>query len=354
MSGGVALLALWVALGALASLSLMGLLWPYALLRLVMALLTRSVLWLRSAGAASLPSSGPFVLLCSPLSYLGWLLLLAASPRRLRFLVLAGWGRKGWPGWLLRQAGAIVVRGDAIEAALAQARDAPGAWRGRLPARPGVPHRWRRMAALARAGRAGRPSRPPGVPAPAAGKPARHAWRDLRPQVAAALAQRRGGLLRQDPPRRHAARRGPPGAARAVGGRGHRPRAAPPAGPSPVRPHGRPQRLPHLLDRQQRPRPGHDLRQGLRRGHVPGRAAQAAARRRQRGGRVAAAGAGRGPGQRRPRLFGQDLGQPQLHRQPRRHPLRPAPVRLPARPDRPPVHCQDAPRSGPRGGAAPP
>ncbi|MBY0231457.1 MAG: hypothetical protein K2W96_19405, partial [Gemmataceae bacterium] len=80
------MLALWVALGALAFLLLLGLVWPYALLRLLMAPLTRSVLWLRVSGR--LPA-GPFVLLSSPYNPLGWLLLLAASPRRLRFLVLA-------------------------------------------------------------------------------------------------------------------------------------------------------------------------------------------------------------------------------------------------------------------------
>ena len=64
---------------------------PYTAVWLAMLVLTRSLLWLRSRGRAHVPATGPVLLLCNPLSYLGWLLLLTACPRRVRFLILAGW-----------------------------------------------------------------------------------------------------------------------------------------------------------------------------------------------------------------------------------------------------------------------
>src|SRR5262245_22330842 len=85
--------------------------WPYLGLRLAMAILTRSVMWLRVRGRSCVPRTGPVLLVCSPLSYLGWLLILTACPRRVRFLILAGWTDQGVPGWLLRRAGAITPTG---------------------------------------------------------------------------------------------------------------------------------------------------------------------------------------------------------------------------------------------------
>lgn len=98
-----------IGLSILAALAGLAVCFPYATLRLGMALLTRSALWLRAEGG--LPS-GPVVLACTPLSYLGWLLLLAASRRRLRLLLLAGWARRGISGWLARRAGAILPQGE--------------------------------------------------------------------------------------------------------------------------------------------------------------------------------------------------------------------------------------------------
>jgi acyl-[acyl-carrier-protein]-phospholipid O-acyltransferase/long-chain-fatty-acid--[acyl-carrier-protein] ligase len=103
---------------------------PYAAVRLAMLAVTRSVLWLRAEGRANVPAKGPVLLVCNPLSYLGWLLVLAACPRRVRFVILAGWTGRGLPGWLLRRVGAVVPTGsDSI------AIDDAIAWAGELLAR---------------------------------------------------------------------------------------------------------------------------------------------------------------------------------------------------------------------------
>jgi acyl-[acyl-carrier-protein]-phospholipid O-acyltransferase/long-chain-fatty-acid--[acyl-carrier-protein] ligase len=106
---------------------LLGWLWlrPSLAVRLVMAVLTRSVLWLRLEGRQRMPRDGPVLLVCGPLSYLGWLLVYLASPRPVRFVILAGWTSKGLVGRMLRWAGAIVPRGSdraAVQRCLDDAR----------------------------------------------------------------------------------------------------------------------------------------------------------------------------------------------------------------------------------------
>jgi acyl-[acyl-carrier-protein]-phospholipid O-acyltransferase/long-chain-fatty-acid--[acyl-carrier-protein] ligase len=92
----------------------------------VLALLGRTLFWSRVEGTAQLPRSGPVLLLAGPVNPLAWLHLWAASPRAVRLLMLTGWARRGWIGWLLRRLGAIVPQGDtspAIEAAIQAARE---------------------------------------------------------------------------------------------------------------------------------------------------------------------------------------------------------------------------------------
>jgi acyl-[acyl-carrier-protein]-phospholipid O-acyltransferase/long-chain-fatty-acid--[acyl-carrier-protein] ligase len=110
-----------------AALLLAGWIWPYVGLRLGMAILTRSLVWLRVGGREHVPASGPVLLVANPLSPLAWLLLLAACPRKVRFVVLDGWTNTGLAGRLLRRAGAITPQGtdqEAIGEALRHAREA--------------------------------------------------------------------------------------------------------------------------------------------------------------------------------------------------------------------------------------
>jgi acyl-[acyl-carrier-protein]-phospholipid O-acyltransferase/long-chain-fatty-acid--[acyl-carrier-protein] ligase len=100
---------------------------PDLAIRLVMAILTRSLLWLRLEGRKQIPGSGAVLLACSPLSYLGWLLIYLASARPVRFVILAGWTGQGLAGRLLRWTGAITPQGNdvaAIERCLRDAREA--------------------------------------------------------------------------------------------------------------------------------------------------------------------------------------------------------------------------------------
>ncbi|NBO91411.1 MAG: acyl-[ACP]--phospholipid O-acyltransferase, partial [Planctomycetia bacterium] len=118
--------ALGVAVGIAGLTVLTACVRPYFGLRLLMALIGHSLLWLRVEGRSRMPS-GPLLLLSGKRNFLSWLHLLAASPRRVRFLMLAGWSRAGLVGWLLRRAGAIVPpSGDdaALRQALKQAGDA--------------------------------------------------------------------------------------------------------------------------------------------------------------------------------------------------------------------------------------
>jgi acyl-[acyl-carrier-protein]-phospholipid O-acyltransferase/long-chain-fatty-acid--[acyl-carrier-protein] ligase len=104
----------------LAAVALAILFWlsPRLLLQAFMAIVTRSLLWLRVHDRQRLPGRGSVLLVANPVSYLGWLVLLAACRRRVRFVILAGWTRDPWLGRLLRWAGAITLEGagDAADA----------------------------------------------------------------------------------------------------------------------------------------------------------------------------------------------------------------------------------------------
>src|SRR5262249_53173404 len=111
---------------AVAALLLVGTLRPYVALRMLMAVPSRSLFWLPVGGRQPPPASGPVLLVANPVGPLGWLFFLAACPRRVRFLVLAGWTHHGLVGWRLRRAGAITPAPDdtSAEPALALAREA--------------------------------------------------------------------------------------------------------------------------------------------------------------------------------------------------------------------------------------
>ncbi|MFO0876833.1 MAG: AMP-binding protein [Gemmataceae bacterium] len=120
---GWEILPLLLALVVLAYLLLMWV-WPYQALKVAMALVSRTLIWLHAQERPLVPTSGPVLLIASPVSYMGWLLIVAACPRPVRCLILAGWTEQGLPGWLLRRAQAITARtGDraGLEDALARA-----------------------------------------------------------------------------------------------------------------------------------------------------------------------------------------------------------------------------------------
>jgi acyl-[acyl-carrier-protein]-phospholipid O-acyltransferase / long-chain-fatty-acid--[acyl-carrier-protein] ligase len=89
--------------------ALVPLFWPYGALRAGLTLLSHTLFWLRSRGGEHIPARGGALLVANPVSYLGWLLLLAASPRKIHFLVLAHWTRDPGLRRLLRWTGAVTA-----------------------------------------------------------------------------------------------------------------------------------------------------------------------------------------------------------------------------------------------------
>jgi acyl-[acyl-carrier-protein]-phospholipid O-acyltransferase/long-chain-fatty-acid--[acyl-carrier-protein] ligase len=93
-------------------LSACGWLLPYRALRLGLWLLTHSVYWLRVQGRQNVPAHGGALLVCNHVSYLDWLLLVAAHRRLLRLVVFAGWTKQWGVRHLLKWAGVITIDGS--------------------------------------------------------------------------------------------------------------------------------------------------------------------------------------------------------------------------------------------------
>jgi acyl-[acyl-carrier-protein]-phospholipid O-acyltransferase/long-chain-fatty-acid--[acyl-carrier-protein] ligase len=72
---------------------------------------TRRLYRLEVHGREQLPGSGPALLVCNPAGYLDWLLLLAAQPRPIRFLLFTPWANEGWMGRFVCWTGAVAVDG---------------------------------------------------------------------------------------------------------------------------------------------------------------------------------------------------------------------------------------------------
>jgi acyl-[acyl-carrier-protein]-phospholipid O-acyltransferase/long-chain-fatty-acid--[acyl-carrier-protein] ligase len=119
----------WLAVGTAVLLAL-AVCWfrPYAMLRLGLWLATHSLYRLHVAGMVHLPRHGGALLVCNSVSYLDWLLLLAAQRRPIRFVLFLPWARRWWLRHFLRWTGAIAVDGAAgpreVAGALRQARRA--------------------------------------------------------------------------------------------------------------------------------------------------------------------------------------------------------------------------------------
>src|SRR5262245_52326478 len=74
-------------------------LWPAFLPRCLLLLATHTLYRLHVLGRENLPSRGGALLVCNHVSYVDWLLVLAASPRPVRFVVFGAQPT----GWLARR-----------------------------------------------------------------------------------------------------------------------------------------------------------------------------------------------------------------------------------------------------------
>ena len=107
---------------------------PEYLLRFVAFLLTHGVYRFKVRGDEHLPAAGAALLVCNPVSQVDALLLMAASPRSLRFIIDPRSFAVPVPGWLLKLAKAIPVPPQADDPAADAAAWAAALAAGRLQA----------------------------------------------------------------------------------------------------------------------------------------------------------------------------------------------------------------------------
>ena len=101
----------YLGLAALAAalLALLGWLRPMLLVRAALWVVTHSFYRICVRGRENIPRKGGALLVCNHVSYIDWILLLAASPRYIRFVIFAGWTRTFGLRHLLRWAGVIPI-----------------------------------------------------------------------------------------------------------------------------------------------------------------------------------------------------------------------------------------------------
>src|SRR5262249_24490026 len=95
--------------------------YPHWLLRGSLWLITHTVYRLRVTGRQHVPSQGAALLVCNHVSYIDWLLLAAAQPRFIRFVIWAPFAQMWGLRHLLRWLRAIPIDGSAGPRAIVQA-----------------------------------------------------------------------------------------------------------------------------------------------------------------------------------------------------------------------------------------
>src|SRR5262249_8326560 len=64
-------------------------------------------------GRQNVPKKGPVLLVCNHVSYVDWMLIWVACPRRVRFVAWAGWSRNPLLRFFLRVTNSIPIDGNA-------------------------------------------------------------------------------------------------------------------------------------------------------------------------------------------------------------------------------------------------
>ncbi len=106
-------------LNAVVAIYIYGLM-PEFLLRFLSWLLVHSIYRIRTRGASNIPDRGAALLVCNHVSYVDALLLMAASPRPIRFVMDVSIFRVPVLSWLFRQVRAIPIAPARVDAALKQ------------------------------------------------------------------------------------------------------------------------------------------------------------------------------------------------------------------------------------------
>jgi acyl-[acyl-carrier-protein]-phospholipid O-acyltransferase/long-chain-fatty-acid--[acyl-carrier-protein] ligase len=84
---------------------------PGLVLRPLIWLATRTIYRVRMIGAENVPATGPVLLLSNHVTYIDWLLVWHACPRKVRFVAWAGWTRYRVFRWFLRVTDSILIDG---------------------------------------------------------------------------------------------------------------------------------------------------------------------------------------------------------------------------------------------------
>jgi len=106
-------------LNAVVAIYIYGLM-PEFLLRFLSWLLVHSIYRIRTRGASNIPDRGAALIVCNHVSYVDALLLMAASPRPIRFVMDVSIFRVPVLSWLFRQVRAIPIAPARVDAALKQ------------------------------------------------------------------------------------------------------------------------------------------------------------------------------------------------------------------------------------------
>ena len=96
-------------------------LFPYYAMRVFLWLVSHTVYRIRVVGKENVPATGGALLVCNHVSYIDWLLLLAAQRRFIRFVIFAGYARMWLFRRVLRWAGVIPIDAGAGPRAIVEA-----------------------------------------------------------------------------------------------------------------------------------------------------------------------------------------------------------------------------------------
>src|SRR5262245_935173 len=106
----------WADLGVVAGLVglylLAGVFFPGLVLRPLFWLATRTIYRIKTYGTENVPKTGPVLFLSNHVTYIDWLLMWAACPRKVRFVAWAGWTKNPLFRWFLRVTDSILIDGE--------------------------------------------------------------------------------------------------------------------------------------------------------------------------------------------------------------------------------------------------
>src|SRR5947209_5059467 len=103
-------IGVWIAV-AVAAIGVLTFVWPSVALRPFFWLATRTAYRIRVLGTGNVPVTGPALLLSNHVTYVDWLLIWYACPRKVRFVAWAGWTKYRLFRWFLRATNSILIDG---------------------------------------------------------------------------------------------------------------------------------------------------------------------------------------------------------------------------------------------------